>query len=117
MLGSVGVISTEEANDLIKGLAEILEDIQAGKVEFEIGAEDIHMNIEKLLTERIGQVGKKLHTGRSRNDQVALDLRLYLRAEIDQTKVLVENLLHTLLNVAEEHLETWMPGYTHMQKA
>lgn len=117
MLGSVGVISTEEANDLIKGLAELFEDIQAGKVEFEIGAEDIHMNIEKLLTERIGEVGKKLHTGRSRNDQVALDLRLYLRAEIDQTKVLVEKLVHTLLHVAEEHLETWMPGYTHMQKA
>ena len=117
MLGSVGVISEDEANDLIKGLAEILDDIQAGKVEFEIGAEDIHMNIEKLLTERIGQVGKKLHTGRSRNDQVALDLRLYLRTEIDQTKVLVEKLLHTLLNLAEEHLETWMPGYTHMQKA
>ncbi|GAB6152963.1 argininosuccinate lyase [Desulfosporosinus burensis] len=117
MLGSVGVISEEEANDLIEGLAGILDDIQAGRVEFEIGAEDIHMNVEKLLTERIGQVGKKLHTGRSRNDQVALDLRLYLRVEIDQTKVLVEKLLHTLLNLAEEHLETWMPGYTHLQKA
>ena len=117
MLGSVGVISEEEANDLIEGLAGILDDIQAGKVEFEIGAEDIHMNVEKLLTERIGQVGKKLHTGRSRNDQVALDLRLYLRVEIDQTKVLVEKLLYTLLNLAEEHLETWMPGYTHLQKA
>ena len=117
MLGSVGVISEEEAKDLIEGLAGILDDIQTGKVEFEIGAEDIHMNVEKLLTERIGQVGKKLHTGRSRNDQVALDLRLYLRVEIDQTKVLVEKLLHTLLNLAEEHLETWMPGYTHMQKA
>ncbi|HBW37484.1 argininosuccinate lyase [Desulfosporosinus sp. BICA1-9] len=117
MLGSVGVISEEEAKDLIEGLAGILDDIQTGKVEFEIGAEDIHMNVEKLLTERIGQVGKKLHTGRSRNDQVALDLRLYLRVEIDQTKVLVEKLLYTLLNLAEEHLETWMPGYTHMQKA
>ncbi|KJR47690.1 Argininosuccinate lyase [Desulfosporosinus sp. I2] len=117
MLGSVGVISEKEANELIEGLAGIFEDIQAGKVEFEIGAEDIHMNVEKLLTERIGQVGKKLHTGRSRNDQVALDLRLYLRAEIDQTKVLIERLIHTLLNLGEEHLETWMPGYTHMQKA
>ncbi|MBP1759249.1 MAG: argininosuccinate lyase [Firmicutes bacterium] len=117
MLGSVGVISQEEANHLIKGLSEILEDIQAGKIEFEIGAEDIHMNIEKLLTERIGSVGKKLHTGRSRNDQVALDLRLFLKSEIDQTKSLMEQLIKTLLQLSEEHLETWMPGYTHMQKA
>ncbi|OLN32356.1 argininosuccinate lyase [Desulfosporosinus metallidurans] len=117
MLGSVGVISEEEANHLMAGLTEILDDIQAGKVEFEIGAEDIHMNVEKLLTERIGPVGKKLHTGRSRNDQVALDLRLYLREEIDHTKNLVEQLLQTLLQLAEEHLETWMPGYTHLQKA
>ena len=117
MLGSVGVISEDEANHLIKGLEEILKDIQAGNVEFEIGAEDIHMNIEKLLTERIGSVGKKLHTGRSRNDQVALDLRLYLREEIDQTKNLIEQLVETLLHLSEDHLETWMPGYTHMQKA
>lgn len=117
MLGSVGVISPDEANRLILGLKEILDDIQAGKVEFEIGAEDIHMNVEKLLTERIGSVGKKLHTGRSRNDQVALDLKLYLREEIDHTKNLVEQLLQTLLDLAEEHLETWMPGYTHLQKA
>lgn len=117
MLGSVGVISEAEANNLIKGLEEILEDIQAGKVEFEIGAEDIHMNIEKLLTERIGPVGKKLHTGRSRNDQVALDLRLYLREEIYNTKSYIKNLVQTLLNLAEDHLETWMPGYTHLQKA
>src|SRR5665648_449580 len=86
MLGSVGVISEEEANLLITGLMKLLEDIQAGNVEFEIGAEDIHMNVEKLLTERIGTVGKKLHTGQSRNDKLALDLRLYLRSEIDQTK-------------------------------
>lgn len=117
MLGSVGVISEAEANHLIKGLTEILADIQAGKIEFEIGAEDIHMNVEKLLTERIGPVGKKLHTGRSRNDQVALDLRLFLKTEIDQTKSLVEQLIQTLLYLSEEHLETWMPGYTHLQKA
>lgn len=117
MLGSVGIISEDEANLLVKELNKILEDIQAGKVQFEIGAEDIHMNVEKLLTERIGTVGKKLHTGRSRNDQVALDLKLYLRSEIDQTKSLVEKLLQTLLLISEEHLETWMPGYTHLQKA
>jgi argininosuccinate lyase len=75
------------------------------------------MNIEKLLTERIGDAGKKLHTGRSRNDQVALDFRLFLREEIDNTKVLVASLIETLLNLAEEHVETWMPGYTHLQKA
>ncbi|MDQ7094158.1 argininosuccinate lyase [Desulfosporosinus sp. PR] len=117
MLGSVGVIAEDEASDLIAGLQAILEDIQAGKVEFEIGAEDIHMNVEKLLTERIGPVGKKLHTGRSRNDQVALDLRLYLREEIDQSKALVVKLVQTLLDLAQKHLETWMPGYTHLQKA
>jgi len=117
MLGSVGIISEDEANQLIEELNKILEDIQAGKVAFEIGAEDIHMNVEKLLTERIGMVGKKLHTGRSRNDQVALDLRLYLRSEIDRTKSLIEKLLQTLLHISEEHLETWMPGYTHLQKA
>lgn len=117
MLGKVGIISETEANQLIQGLVGILEDVQAGNVEFEIGAEDIHMNVEKLLTERIGPVGKKLHTGRSRNDQVALDLRLFLKTEIDQTKSLVNQLIQTLLQLSEEHLETWMPGYTHLQKA
>ncbi|WP_041275945.1 argininosuccinate lyase [Desulfosporosinus acidiphilus] len=117
MLGTVGVISEDEALQLIEGLQGILKDIQAGNVEFEIGAEDIHMNVEKLLTEKIGFVGKKLHTGRSRNDQVALDLRLYLREEIDQTKTYLGNLIQTLLKIADEHLETWMPGYTHLQKA
>ncbi|AFQ42359.1 argininosuccinate lyase [Desulfosporosinus meridiei] len=117
MLGKVGVISEAEATQLIEGLNGILKDVQAGTVEFEIGAEDIHMNVEKLLTERIGPVGKKLHTGRSRNDQVALDLRLFLKSEIDQTKSLLAQLTQTLLKLSEEHLETWMPGYTHLQKA
>lgn len=117
MLGQVGVIDPAEADQIIQGLQEILEDIQSGKVEFEVGAEDIHMNIEKLLTERIGVLGKKVHTGRSRNDQVALDLRLFLRAEIDKTKDLMATLIRTLLDIAEKHKETWMPGYTHLQKA
>ncbi|WP_434510561.1 argininosuccinate lyase [Desulfitobacterium sp. AusDCA] len=117
MLGQVGVISSAEAKQIIDGLQDILKDIQTGKVEFEVGAEDIHMNIEKLLTERIGVVGKKVHTGRSRNDQVALDLRLFLRAEIDKTKDLMAKLINTLLDLAQEHRETWMPGYTHLQKA
>lgn len=117
MLGQVGVISPVEAEEIIQGLQGILEDIHSGKVKFEVGAEDIHMNVEKLLTERIGAVGKKVHTGRSRNDQVALDLRLFLREEIDRTQDLLANWVQTLLNLAEEHRETWMPGYTHLQKA
>ncbi|MDA8228830.1 MAG: argininosuccinate lyase [Desulfitobacterium hafniense] len=117
MLGEVGVISRAEAEQIISGLEGVLEDIQVGKAEFEVGAEDIHMNIEKILTERVGSVGKKLHTGRSRNDQVALDLRLFLRDEIDVTKDLLVKLVETLLALAKEHLTTWMPGYTHLQKA
>jgi len=117
MLGEIGVLTNAEAEQIIAGLEGILADIQAGKIEFEVGAEDIHMNVEKLLTERVGTVGKKVHTGRSRNDQVALDLRLFLRAEIDQTRDLLVQLLQTLLKLAEEHQETWMPGYTHLQKA
>lgn len=117
MLGKIGVLEPEEADTIIQALGEILADIRAGKVEFEIGAEDIHMNVEKILTERVGAVGKKLHTARSRNDQVALDLRLFLREETDRTQELLAALIHTLLKAAEDHLETWMPGYTHLQKA
>lgn len=117
MLGEIGVLTPAEAEQIIEGLGGILVDIQAEKIEFEVGAEDIHMNIEKLLTERVGTVGKKVHTGRSRNDQVALDLRLFLREEIDQTRDLLVQLLSTILKLAKEHQETWMPGYTHLQKA
>ncbi len=117
MLGTIGVLSQEEAGTIIVALQELLVEIQAGLVEFEIGAEDIHMNVEKLLTERVGDLGKKLHTARSRNDQVALDLRLFLREEIDTTKDCLSQLIRTLLKLSREHLETWMPGYTHLQKA
>jgi len=117
MLGEIGVLTAEETQQIIAALEGILQDIQAGKVEFEVGAEDIHMNVEKLLTERIGNVGKKVHTGRSRNDQVALDLRLFLREEIDRTQELLVTLLRTILNLAKEHQQTYMPGYTHLQKA
>ena len=117
MLGKIGILTEAETQKIITGLESLLADIQAGSAEFEIGAEDIHMNIEKLLTERIGDAGKKLHTGRSRNDQVALDLRLFLREEIDNTVDLLATLVDTLLNLASNHLETWMPGYTHLQKA
>ena len=117
MLGHKGIISKEDAEIIIKGLAEILEDIEAGKVKFKQEAEDIHMNVESLLIEKIGQVGKKLHTGRSRNDQVALDFRMYLKEEMDEIILLIRQLCSLLLVKAEENVELIMPGYTHMQKA
>lgn len=117
MLGSVGIISEAEAKQIVQALTEILADIEAGKVEFEVGAEDIHMNIEKLLTERIGDVGRKLHTARSRNDQVALDVRMYLKEEVSQISELLADLQKVLLTLAEKHVQTIMPGYTHLQLA
>lgn len=117
MLGRQGIISKEDSELIVKTLKEISEDIDLGKVEFLIDAEDIHMNIEKLLTDRIGATGKRLHTGRSRNDQVALDLRLYLRNETDEIKKMLIHLMNTIVGLAEEHKDTIMPGYTHLQKA
>ncbi|NLT93945.1 MAG: argininosuccinate lyase [Clostridia bacterium] len=117
MLGDAGIIPKEDSRKIIEGLEEILEEIEAGQVEFDLSAEDIHMNVEVLLIKKIGDTGKKLHTGRSRNDQVALDTRLYLRAEIETIQGLLQELLNTLLDLAEKHLETVMPGYTHLQRA
>lgn len=117
MLGRQGIIPKEDAALIVKTLGEILEDIENGRVEFLIDAEDIHMNIETILIQRIGDAGKKLHTGRSRNDQVALDLRMYLRDESDVLADMLKNTMHTLLDLASAHLETIMPGYTHLQKA
>lgn len=117
MLGRQGIISSADAALIVKTLGEILEDIENGKVEFRIDAEDIHMNIETILIERIGDVGKRLHTGRSRNDQVALDVKLYLRDEAEQLRDMITDLLKTLLGIAEENTSTIMPGYTHLQKA
>ena len=117
MLGKQGIIPSMDAALIVKTLGEILEDIENGKVEFLIDAEDIHMNIETILIERIGDVGKRLHTGRSRNDQVALDLRMYLRDESDKLTEMLKDTMKTLLSLAEEHTETIMPGYTHLQKA
>ena len=117
MLGRQGIIPESDAKLIVKTLAEILEDIEAGKVEFLIDAEDIHMNIETILTERIGDAGKKLHTGRSRNDQVALDLRMYLRDEVDEISAMLKNTMKTVLDIAEKNIDTIMPGYTHLQKA
>ncbi|MDD2569084.1 MAG: argininosuccinate lyase [Clostridia bacterium] len=117
MLGKQGIITQEEAEVLVLGLAEVLNEIEAGKIEFEVGAEDIHMNVEKILTEKVGEVGKKLHTARSRNDQVALDLRIYLKDEITEVLELIYNLEKVLLDLADAHINTIMPGYTHLQKA
>ena len=117
MLGKQGIIPEKDAKLIIKTLGDILKDIEDGKVEFQIDAEDIHMNIETILISRIGDVGKRLHTGRSRNDQVALDDRLYLRDEAVALRDMLKNLLNTILELAEENLNTIMPGYTHLQKA
>lgn len=117
MLGACGIIPPADAELIRKTLFEILEDIEQGKIEFDQSAEDIHMNIETLLIERIGQVGKKLHTGRSRNDQVALDFRMYIRDEIKNIKALLADMEQTLIKLSESHLDTIMPGYTHLQRA
>lgn len=117
MLAKQGIISDAEKDLIVKGLQEIKTDLETGQLEFTVEAEDVHMNIETFLTQKIGEVGKKLHTARSRNDQVALDVRLYLRDEIDEIRVLLIKLQEILLNLAAGHLETIMPGYTHLQKA
>ena len=117
MLGKQGIISQDEADLIIKTLKEILADIEAGKIEFSIEGEDIHMSIEQILTERIGQTGKKLHTARSRNDQVAVDLRMCLRKETELIDEKLAELMKTLQELAEQHQETVMPGYTHLQRA
>lgn len=117
MLGKCGIISEEDSKTIIKGLGEILEDIESGKLEFDPNAEDIHMFIEAELTKRYGDVGKRLHTSRSRNDQVALDLRLYLRDEIKEIREMVHKLCQVLISLAEKNTETVMPGYTHLQRA
>jgi len=117
MLGEAGIISKEDSQTLIKGLNEILEDINSGNLELDMTAEDIHMFIEAELTKRFGSVGKRLHTSRSRNDQVALDIRLYLRDEIAEIRALVYKITDVLCNIAEKHTETIMPGYTHLQRA
>lgn len=117
MLGKQEIIPKEDSERIVDGLLGILADIEDGKVEFMIDAEDIHMNIETILTQRIGEAGKRLHTGRSRNDQVAVDIRMYLRDECKEISKMLTELITTLVNLAEEHTETIMPGYTHLQKA
>jgi len=117
MLGKQGIILPEEAKAICDGLKQILKDIEEGRVTFSVASEDIHMNIESLLIDRIGDVGKKLHTARSRNDQVALDIRMYTKEAIDEIIKLLLALEEQLLNLANRHKETIIPGYTHLQKA
>ncbi len=117
MLGDCGIISKEDSKLIVGELCKISNDISDGVIELDPNAEDIHMFIEAELTKRLGDVGKRLHTSRSRNDQVAVDLRLYLRDEIADIYSLVKELAVTLLNMAREHTETIMPGYTHLQRA
>ncbi|MBN2259508.1 MAG: argininosuccinate lyase [Clostridiales bacterium] len=117
MLEKIGIVNSEEC-DLIKtGLRDILLDIENGDIEFSISDEDIHMFIERLLIEKIGEVGKKLHTARSRNDQTAVDLRLYVKKEISKIKLLIHELMTSLYKRAKENTEVIMPGYTHLQRA
>ncbi|MCD7947649.1 MAG: argininosuccinate lyase [Oscillospiraceae bacterium] len=117
MLGRQGIITPEESAEITAGLRAILADIEADRVEFSIDNEDIHMNIETMLTERIGATGKRLHTGRSRNDQVAVDFRLYVKKQLPEIIRMVLDLEAVLVKKAEGNLTTVMPGYTHLQRA
>ena len=117
MLGEQGIIPKEDADRIVEGLRGILADAREGKIEWRQDAEDIHMNVEALLTERIGEAGKRLHTGRSRNDQVALDTRMYARVACRDTESMLNELIAAILDIAQDNLHTIMPGYTHMQKA
>lgn len=117
MLAKQGILTSEEALLIESALLDILKEVEEGKITFTVEQEDIHMNIESILTQRIGFAGKKLHTARSRNDQVALDIRLYLKEEIHQIEGLLETLKDTLSEIASNNQDTVMPGYTHLQRA
>ena len=117
MLGKTGIISEEESAQIIEGLKTILSDVENGKLEITSEYEDVHSFVEANLIDRIGDAGKKLHTGRSRNDQVALDMRLYTRDEITNIKELIKELMETVHSLMKDNLDTYMPGFTHLQKA
>ena len=117
MLAAKNIISAEDADALIAGLEQILADLESGALAIDMSCEDIHMFVEAVLTERIGDVGKKLHTARSRNDQVALDVRMYLRSELDEIVALTKELIGAVTDKAEEYKAAIMPGYTHLQRA
>ena len=117
MLAAQGIISATDCDEILKGLESILADLENGNLEFDMDAEDIHMFVESELTKRIGDTGKRLHTARSRNDQVALDIRLYLRDETNGIITLLKDLIAVIVKKAEQYKETIMPGYTHLQRA
>lgn len=117
MLGAQGIISMQDVAAIEQGLGEILQEIEAGQFEWLLDLEDVHLNIEKRLTDKIGDAGKRLHTGRSRNDQVATDVRLWLRAVVDDVLASIKALQMALLDLAEQHADTIMPGFTHLQVA
>ena len=117
MLRRIGVLSTNDLGDIERGMAQILDEIQAGRFPWSVDLEDVHLNIEKRLTDLIGDAGKRLHTARSRNDQVATDVRLWLRTALDAIDALLRALQKQLLNLAEQHADTVMPGFTHLQVA
>ena len=117
MLAKQNILTDDEKNQILTGLRRILADVESGKLEITDEYEDIHSFVEANLIDRIGEAGKKLHTGRSRNDQVALDMKLYVRDEIKQTDNLLKELLLAIITIMEENLETYMPGFTHLQKA
>ena len=117
MLEKQGILTAQEKADILKTLKEILSEVESGKLEISTKYEDIHSFVEANLIDRLGDTGKKLHTGRSRNDQVALDMRLYTRKELLETDELLKELLETILKIMEENLDTIMPGFTHLQKA
>ena len=117
MLAKQGILNADEKEQIIGGLEGILADVESGKLEITSEYEDIHSFVEANLIDRIGDAGKKLHTGRSRNDQVALDMKLYVRDEITELDGLVRNLLEVIEKIMEENLHTYMPGFTHLQKA
>ncbi|MCI8738114.1 MAG: argininosuccinate lyase [Lachnospiraceae bacterium] len=117
MLGKQGILTEKETQEITQGLASIQEDVESGELVIDESYEDIHSFVEAVLTERIGDAGKKLHTGRSRNDQVALDMRLYTREQVRITSELLTELLKVIVRIMEENLDTYMPGFTHLQKA
>lgn len=117
MLSTIGVLTEDEKETLLGGLTQLLLDIESGTVSFKLSDEDVHMGIERILTERLGDVAKKMHTGRSRNDQVATDMRLYVIHEVHNIKMLLKNFINTLLNISEKHTDYVLPGFTHLQKA
>ena len=117
MLGEQGIIPREDAERIVEGLQGILNDYHSGTLAIDMSAEDVHMFVEALLTDRIGEAGKRLHTGRSRNDQVALDVRMYARGACRHVREMLLSLLSLLGSLSKEHLNTVMPGYTHLQKA